>query len=416
MHIEQDSTGKPKAFLDSPDQLAFQIPVTLIEIRKDTLDLKIVDLMANYVGKLSASGDKIEGQWEQGTTVAQLSMQRNDEVAFARPQEPRPPFPYTEEAVTITLRDKGTLAGTLTMPQGNGPFPVAILLTGSGVQDRNETIAAHKPFLVIADHLTRQGIAVFRYDDRGAGGSKASANVGSDEVAKDVVEIIKTLRKNAKIDQHKIGVVGHSEGGWVSGIAAGLEPSIAFAVLLASPSLPGDSILMLQFDQIAGKLPASRKLLQRKTLELVKTIRDSATLRSELSKLYENAYDSAGEQVHAMFKSGKSFAAASIPQLMSKPLQFLVRYDPRPDLTKLRIPVLAIFGSKDTQVPSAQNEPAMRAALAANSNAKIMVMQNKNHLFQTAKTGELKEYGTIKETVSPEVLTTISDWLKSVVK
>ncbi len=417
LHIEHDSAGAYKAFLDSPDQLAFQIPVTIIDVRKDTLDLKIVNLMANYVGKLSANGQEIIGQWEQGTSVAQLTMKRNDDVAFLRPQEPKAPFPYTKEDLTIRLRDKGTLAGTLTLPQGNGPFPLAILISGSGVQDRDETIAGHKPFLVLANHLTRNGIAVFRYDDRGAGGSKAVANVAADEVAKDIVEIIRTLRSNGKIDQNKIGLIGHSEGGFVSGIAVGLEPAIRYAVLLASPSLPGDSILKLQYDKIAGStLPESMRVLQRRSLETIKSISDSASLRRELEKLYVAAYDSAGEQVHQMYKTPKAFATASLGQLMSKPLQFLVRYDPRTELAKLTIPVLALYGAKDMQVPALQNEPAMRQALSGNARATVTVLPDLNHLFQTATTGELKEYGTIKETISPVALKTITDWITSTVK
>ncbi|HET6511994.1 MAG TPA: alpha/beta hydrolase [Candidatus Kapabacteria bacterium] len=417
LHVEQDSAGGYKAFIDSPDQLAFQIPVTIVNVREDTIDLKIVQLMADYVGKLSATGQEIVGQWEQGMTVAQLTMKRNDDVAFVRPQEPKAPYPYAQEELKITLRDKGTLAGTLTLPQGNGPFPVAVLISGSGVQDRDETIAGHKPFLVLADHLTRNGIAVFRYDDRGAGSSKAVANVAADEVAKDVVEIIRTLKSNAKIDQNKIGLIGHSEGGFVSGIAAELDPSIRYAVLVASPSLPGDSILKLQYDKIAGNtLPASMRVLQRRSLELIKSINDSATLRRELEKLYIAAYDSAGPQVHGMYKTGKAFAAASLPQLMSKPLQFLVRYDPRRELAKLSIPVLAIYGAKDMQVPAPENEPAMRQALSSNPRAQVVVLPDLNHLMQTAKTGELKEYGTIKETFSPIALKAITDWIKSTVK
>lgn len=417
LHVEHDSAGNYKALLDSPDQLAFQIPVTLINVRQDTLDLKVVNLMASYVGKLSADRNEIAGQWEQGTAVAQLTLKRNDDVAFVRPQEPKAPFPYSQEDITITLRDKGTLGGTLTLPQGNGPYPLAILISGSGVQDRDETIAGHKPFLVLADHLTRNGIAVFRYDDRGAGASKAFANVAADEVAKDIVEIIRELKRNTKIDPTKIGLIGHSEGGFVSGIAAGLDLSVRYAVLLASPSLPGDSILKLQYDKIAGStLPASMRLLQRRSLELIKSINDSATLRRELEKLYASAYDSAGEQVHAMYKNGKAFAAASMAPLMSKPLQFLVRYDPKTELAKLSIPVLAIYGGKDMQVPAAENEPAMRQALSGNRAASVVVLPGLNHLLQTANTGEIKEYGTIKETLSPVALKTITDWIRSTVK
>jgi fermentation-respiration switch protein FrsA (DUF1100 family) len=158
------------------------------------------------------------------------------------------------------------------------------------------------------------------------------------------------------------------------------------------------------------------RVLQRRSLELIKSINDSATLRRELEKLYTAAYDSAGPQVHGMYKTGKAFAAASLPQLMSKPLQFLVRYDPRRELAKLSIPVLAVYGAKDMQVPAPENEPAMRQALSSNPRAQVVVLPDLNHLMQTAKTGELKEYGTIKETFAPIALKAITDWIKSTVK
>jgi uncharacterized protein len=416
LHLDQDTAGRFRGLLDSPDQLAFQIPATGIENNGDSIDVNFFTMMARFQGKLDPSGDRIVGQWSQAQTVAQLTLTRNDDVAFERPQEPKPPFPYVEEPFKITLRDKGTLAGTLTMPQGNGPFPLAILLSGSGAQDRNEEIAGHKPFLVIADHLTRNGVAVLRMDDRGVGGSKGNPNVGADVVAKDVGEVVTELRKNAKINPNKIGLIGHSEGGLVASMAANEDPSLAFVVLLASPALPGDSILKLQYDKMVGKsMPPIMRTLQHQALHLIKTQEDSATLRRSLQQLYEGAYTTAGEQVQSMYKTKEAFASATIRVLMSKPILFLVRHDPKLELEQLRMPVLALYGSKDQQVPAEENVQAMELALRGKRTTRIEVLSDLNHLFQTSRTGELKEYGTIKETFSPAALNLISDWISATV-
>lgn len=417
LHLDQDTAGRFRGLLDSPDQLAFQILATGIENTVDSIDLQFFTLMARYQGKLDASGERIVGQWSQGGTVSQLTFTRNDEVAFERPQEPKPPYPYIEEDFKITLRDKGTLAGTLTMPQGNGPFPLALLLTGSGAQDRNEEIAGHKPFLVIADHLTRNGIAVLRMDDRGVGGSKANANVGADVVAKDVGTVVASLRKDPRIKADKIGLIGHSEGGLVASIAANEDPSLAYVVLLASPALPGDSILKLQYDKMVGStMPPVMRTLQHQALHLIKTQTDSAALRRSLQQLYEAAFPTAGEQVRSIYKTKEAFAAATIRMLMSKPILFLVRHDPRLELEQLRMPVYALFGAKDMQVPANENVPAMELALRGKRTARVEVLPDLNHLFQTSTTGELKEYGTIKETFSPAALKLISDWISSTVR
>ena len=416
LHVDQDSAGNPRAMMDSPDQLAYQIPVTGITLTEDSIDFNIFPIAARYIGRL-ASVDRIEGQWMQGYSVHQVTFKRNDEVAFIRPQQPKAPFPYTQEDFTITLRDKGTLAGTLTLPQGNGPYPVAIMISGSGVQDRDETIAGHKPFFVLADRLARNGIATLRYDDRGAGASKANSNVSANDVAHDVLEIFNKLKTHAKIDPKRIGLIGHSEGGFVAGIAAREEAEIAFAVLLASPALPGDSILALQYDKLVDTtFPPYLRTVQRRSLNLIKSIQDSATLRRELQAMYEASYDSVGTKMQSQFKTAKAYANANVMQLMNKSLLFLVRYDPKDDLSRLRIPILALYGAKDLQVPSAQNVAAMELAVRTNRAAKVEVLDDLNHLFQRANTGKLEEYGTIKETIAPIALERITSWIRDVTR
>ncbi|HET6511049.1 MAG TPA: alpha/beta hydrolase [Candidatus Kapabacteria bacterium] len=415
LHIERDSSGNPRALMDSPDQLAFQIPVTGITLTEDSIDLNIFPIAARYVGRL-ASVDRIDGQWMQGNSAHQVTFKRNDDIAFVRPQQPKAPFPYTQEDFAITLRDKGTLAGTLTLPQGNGPYPVAIMISGSGVQDRDETIAGHKPFFVLADQLARNGIATLRYDDRGAGSSKANPNVSANDVAMDVLEIYTKLKSDARIDPKRIGLIGHSEGGFVAGIAAREEAEIAFAVLLASPALPGDSILALQYDKLVDTTyPPYLRTVQRRSLSLIKSIEDSARLRHELQAMYESAYDSIGATLKSQFKTPKAYANANVMQLMNKALLFLVRYDPRVDLAQLQIPILAMYGSKDLQVPAEQNVPAMELALRGKRNVMIEVMPELNHLFQTSTTGKLDEYGTIRETIAPIALDRIISWIRNAV-
>lgn len=414
LHIDADSTGKLRATFDSPDQMAMQMPIATIDTSADSLTFFVMSAMGRYDGLYIRKNDEIHGQWMQGQSVMQLNFRRNDSVAFERPQEPKPPFPYRTEDITVDLDDGGKLAGMLTIPEGTGKFPLSILLTGSGSQNRDESIVGHKPFKVIADHLARNGIATLRFDDRGVGGSRsAKASVTMERLAKDVLLMIKSIQSHGSIDSSRIGLIGHSEGGVVATIAANKQPAIRFAVLMASPSIPLDSLLNIQYDKVMVDKPnAAMRRLQHGAMSLLKTTTDTAVLRRSLRELYMSKYDSLDEATKGTFPSKEAFASASLAQLMSPSLIFMIRFDPRTELAKLQIPVLALFGSNDIQVPVQENVSAMKDALKHNPRATVEAFPALNHLFQQSKTGKLSEYGTIKQTIAPEALAKITGWLK----
>lgn len=323
--------------------------------------------------------------------------------AITRPQEPVPPFPYRAEEVTYPSGDL-TLASTLTLPTGGGPFPAVVLITGSGPQNRDEELMGHRPFLLIADTLTRAGYAVLRTDDRGVGGSGGDLDTATyADLAGDIAQGVAFLRTRPEIDTRRIGLFGHSEGGYLAPLAAP-GADIAFAVLMAGPSVPGAEVLIEQnrllfaaqgapperIDEQVTYLTAWTGLLRAGDLDSAKDLarRHNAGLPAE-----QRAPDDV-------------VAALTTPYTAA-----LVTYDPAPALRALRVPVLAFFGGKDLQVPAAQNEGPMRAALSGSPAATVRTFPGLNHLMQPAGTGTPSEYATIGTTIDPAVLTSVTGWL-----
>jgi pimeloyl-ACP methyl ester carboxylesterase len=323
-----------------------------------------------------------------------------------RPQTPKPPFPYSAEEVAFDSAPGVKLAGTLTLPPGRGPFPVAVLIVGSGPHDRDETIFGHKPFLVVADDLTRRGIAVLRYDKRGVGGSSGRApNVTTADFALDAKAAVAFLKTRLEIDAKRIGLIGHSEGGEIAPMVAADDRSVAFVVLMAGPGVPGDQLLLAQSRALlqAQGAPeaaiASAEQANRKIYDIVKT---------------DVGDDEAKARIEALLTGmgmGADQARAAAAQSVLPWVRWFVRYDPRPALERLRCPVLAIDGSKDLQVPAAQNLPEIRKALKDDPDATVLELPGLNHLFQTASSGTVSEYGTIEETIAPAALKAIGDWV-----
>ena len=322
-----------------------------------------------------------------------------------RPQTPKPPFPYRSEDVGYeNTVQKVHLAGTLTLPEGKGPFPVVLLITGSGQQDRDESLLGHKPFLVLADYLTRRGIAVLRVDDRGAGGSTGdfAASTTADFVT-DVQAGVAFLKTRADIDQKHIGLIGHSEGGIIAPIVAANDPSVAFIVMMAGSGVPGDQILLFQEKlamEVAGVAPdkvAHNIAVNRKIFDVIETDVDTATARKQIVALLADQPAAIADQTAAAFTGPW--------------LRWFAKYDPAPTLRRVHCPVLAIGGSKDVQVPVVLNLPAIRAALKSNPDATVEELRGLNHLFQTAGTGNPDEYAKIEETISPSALKVMGDWI-----
>jgi uncharacterized protein len=336
-------------------------------------------------------------------------------TALNRPQEPKKPYPYDEEEVGYeNKRDGVKLAGTLTLPRGKGPFPAVLLITGSGSQDRNESLLGHKPFLVLADYLTRQGIAVLRVDDRGVGGSSGSVpNSTTENFAADVMAGIEFLKTRKEIDPKQIGLIGHSEGGLIAPMVAAQNDDVAFIVLMAGTGLTGEETLYQQGALIlkAGGASAEQLAKQRATQEsmfkILKWEKDPLTIEK---RLHEALSSSLTEEEK---KKAEQAIAAQIKLVNTPWFCYFLTLDPRPVLRKVKCPVLAINGENDLQVPANKNLREIEAALKAGGNKDLTIVRlpKLNHLFQTSETGSPNEYIKIEETIAPVALRTIGDWI-----
>jgi pimeloyl-ACP methyl ester carboxylesterase len=358
-----------------------------------------------FEGQWDAEHQAWVGQWSQGYQMPLVLLKGKTEPR-QRPQTPKPPFPYRAEDVSFEGAPGVRLAGTLTLPQGKGPFPAAILLNGSGPQDRDESFMGHKAFLLLADVLTRRGIAVLRTDDRGFGKSTGDFNAatGTDFVA-DAQAAIAYLRGRREIDGKRIGLIGHSEGGIIAPLTAVADPLVAFVALLGAPGVPSRELLAAQREAVgrtAGLPPeaiAQNEATWSRLEQALASARDLAQGQADAAKVLIGAGMPADT------------ANATVRQIASPWYKWFIAYDPRPTLAKVRAPVLALNGDKDAQVVSSQNLPAIREALKDNPDVAVVELAGLNHLFQTADTGAPVEYARIEETMAPVALITIADWV-----
>jgi pimeloyl-ACP methyl ester carboxylesterase len=345
----------------------------------------------------------------------------DSEPQARRPQTPRRPFPYREIEVAYENSTAGVkLAGTLTVPQADGPYPVVILITGSGAQDRDETIFNHKPFLVLADFLTRRGIGVLRVDDRGVGGSTRPETQGTTaDLAEDVLAGIEFLKNRPEIDNARIGLIGHSEGGTIAPLVASQSGDVAFIVMLAGSTVTGEEVLyqqgaaLLKAAGASDKVLAAERELQSRMFAIVKSTPDSKEAVEKINAGVAEYVDSLDEETRAGLGEVKATAAAQAPAVAGNWFRFLLTYDPRPSLEKTRCPVLALNGERDLQVLPAENLAIIRDALTAagNSDFEIHELPGLNHLFQTCRTGQVAEYAQIEETFAPAALELIGAWI-----
>jgi pimeloyl-ACP methyl ester carboxylesterase len=404
--------------IDIPQQGAKGLPLEKITVDGEHTRFSIAGVPGEptFDGKLD--GGALHGTFTQGAASLAFRLGREAVKPPRRPQEPQPPFPYQEEEVGYQNGDVH-LAGTLTLPPGPGPFPAVLLITGSGAQNRNEELLGHKPFLVLADHLTRAGIAVLRVDDRGVGGSTATPGATSADFADDALAGVRFLKGHDRIAKDRIGLLGHSEGGLIAPLAAGRSTDVAFLVLLAGPGVPGYEILPAQVEAIslAGGTPAAKAHQQaeltRASLALVRAEKDEAALRPKLAKLFQEHPDALDPAELAAAGGLEAFLDAQMKFLSNPWARYFIDYDPRPALRKVRVPVLAVNGELDRQVLPDQNLPAIEKALheAGNPDVTVRRMPGLNHLFQTAKTGSPDEYAQIEETMSPAVLDLVTRWI-----
>lgn len=419
--------GSAGAFLDSPDQSANNIPLSFFTLSDDSLKFTIKELGASYLGKLEKDSMTAVGTFSQSGMKLPLNFKKVDKVTeVRRPQTPLKPFPYNEEEIVFeNTAAKINLAGTLTYPSEGNNFPAVILITGSGAQDRDETIFNHKPFLVIADHLTRNGIAVLRYDDRGIGksGGNPSAATTADFVT-DVLAAVDFLKTRVEIDKSKIGLLGHSEGGMIAPMAAASSNDIAFIVMLAGPGITGKDILLLQTELILRAEGTEESKIEervnknKKIYDIISYEADSSSAYKILEELYNSDYADMTEEEKADPNNSRESFERNVKIILSPWFRFFLKFDPKPYLETVTIPVLALNGEKDLQVPPKENLSAIEASLksAGNTNFITKELPGLNHLFQTSKTGSVSEYGQIEETFSVDALKIISDWIISTIK
>lgn len=406
-----------KASLDSPSQGAFDIPVDSVRLEADSLFLLLPRLGVTYSGKLDKTRETIAGNWQQGGLSLPLKMEKvSTAVTKRRSQEPSKPLPYLSEEVRFENKEAGiSLAGTFTRPQGDGQYPAVVLISGSGPQDRNESILEHKPFLVLADYLTRQGLAVLRYDDRGFGQSQGKFITATTiDFASDAAAAVQYLQYRPDVKANQIGLLGHSEGGLIAPMVAQKGEPVAFIVMLAGPAIPGYELMVAQVGAILKGQQAPPATIERETqlqgelLSIIRHQQDSLEAAKQLEDLITLSFEEAASEANTAVPSASQINA-QVAHLLSPWYRNFINHNPQPVLRELKVPVLALYGGKDVQVPAALNMAALE--IIDNRNIQAVLLPTLNHLFQPATTGLPQEYGQIETTLAPKALETISKWI-----
>ncbi len=411
LNVYQNPDGNLLGSMDSPAQGAYGIAVERVTITDSNIFFDVSSIGGKYEG-IQIGPDQYEGNWTQGGKTFPLNI-----APLKRPQEPKD-FLYNVKDVKFkNSKANIKLAGTLTTPEGNGPFPAVILISGSGPQNRNEEIMGHKPFLVLSDYFTRNGIAVLRYDDRGVGDSEGDfGDATSYEFANDAGAAVAYLKSN--FDFSPIGLAGHSEGGLIAPIVANQSKDVDFIILMAGTGLTGKEILKLQGQLILKQTEISPEGLeaykntQSAMLQIAVDIENDEEALKKLSEESE-AYGSLSKQDQQIIGYDPETFEAALKALLSPWMRTFLTYNPRLILEQVTIPVLAINGEKDLQVPPKENLSEIKAALerGENTDHEIHELKNLNHLFQTCETGAIGEYGTIEETFNKEAMDLMTQWI-----
>jgi len=419
--INKTDTGFVSS-MDSPDQGAKDIPVNITTFEDSVLKVEVTSLGAKYEGVLTDES-QIVGELKQMGITIPLTLTRviSDKATVIRPQNPVEPYPYhSEEVKFINPKDQTVLAGTLTLPKKSGKFPVVVLISGSGAQNRNEELMDHKPFLILADQLTRSDIAVLRYDDRGTAQSTGDFSKATTSIlATDVEAAIRYLLTRNEIDKKKIGLIGHSEGSSIASIVAAKCKDVRFIVLMAGPGLRGEELLLLQEEKI-GKVSGvteaslSRRLaLNKGAFDIIVNTTNPDVMGKELRDyLLKKVSDMPIEEKPEGI-SDELIVQNVIDQFTTPWFLEFLKYDPSLILRKVKCPVLALNGSKDLQVSAKENLTAIKTNLDKGGNDEVTIREypNLNHLFQDCTTGSPAEYGVIQQTISSQVLNEISRWI-----
>lgn len=407
--------GQWEGTLQSPKQSSQKFPLSTIRTKGDSIFFTVDKLEIQFSGQLVEHRTNIHGEFQQGSFKTVLILDRINgnadltPASYKRSQRIAPPYSYdTLDVVFGNKLDNVTLAGTLTKPREAGKFPAVVLVTGSGPQDRNESMMGHEPFKVIADYLTSNGIVVLRYDDRGVGESTGSfSNATTGDFGKDALAALNFLKSDAKVDPNKIGILGHSEGGLIAYILAGQRaPSVNFLISLAGPSIKMDSLMMLQNMAVMKSLG---KEMTTKDSELIRE--NFAIAKGDLPA--DQAFKAVMKNMESVPNSQNSTFADEIGVLITPWYRHFLKIDPIPFIKKINVPVFAAFGGKDIQVPAMQNMESLTDNLQPNSKNELKIYPNFNHLFQNATTGSVKEYAEIGESINERILEDMVVWIKN---
>ncbi len=408
------------ASADSPDQGVEGMVIDRISLDEGAVVFTMKNLGVEFKGLLSTDQQTISGDFNQGGLVFKLELRRGDtpQALYERPQEPQPPYAYHVEEVVVNNAAAGIkLAGTLTRPNEGEPVKAAaVMITGSGAQDRDENIFNHKPFLAIADHLTQQGYAVLRLDDRGVGGSTGDFSQATTvDFVTDISAAVDYLKQRDDIPANKVGLIGHSEGGMVAPMLAAQRDDLAFIISLAGPGVPIIELLAEQKYLIG-------KVMGHDTAMLATQKQKDLQFHAKLAKLNQEpaytqvvkAYFAASLKEQFTDEVRLSEQVESNVKVYDTPwFRFFIGYEPGPYLAQVKVPVLALNGEKDVQVEAQSNLAGIQASLqqAGHEDFTIRALPDLNHLFQTAQTGAVNEYNQISETFSPVALNVMSEWL-----
>lgn len=408
-HISDTPAGLT-ATMDSPAQGAKGIPVDSVSCKGMTVRMVIVKLGVTIEGMWR--GDTMTTVFRQSGLELPLVLTRGAEAEVRRPQEPQPPYPYVCEEVSFPSAAAGLdMHGTLTIPEGDGPFAAVVLVTGSGTQNRDEELMGHKPFKVIADFLTRRGIAVLRYDDREWGRGYAGATTA--DYASDALNAAAFLHRDPRMDPARVGIVGHSEGGTIAFMCAARCDSIAFVVSVAGMTIPGRECIVWQNGESLRRAGIPQQTVERYCSVIDAVFKRTADAGRELS---------AEEAAQAVEEAVAAAGAADMPQAMRAELvksatgatawfRFFVGYDPSADISRVRCDVLAMNGTRDCQVDAEANLGVLERCKELAGHLTVRRYEGLNHLFQHCVTGLPDEYYNIEETFSAEALADMADWI-----
>ena len=406
LHVGSNQHGDLTGTLDSIDQRAMGLSTRAVSVKGSLFSFEVPSIQGHYEGTITTNGGLIVGNWTQGPATFALTWTRGHSAEPATPQEPTQAQPYHSEEVWVENGKAGVrLAGTFTKPAGQGPFPAVFLIGGSGPHDRNETILGHKPFLILADFLTRRGVSVLRVDDRGVGASTGTfEGATTNDFATDALAAIAFLQGRPDVNHNHIGIVGHSEGAIIAPMVAVQSRAVSFLVLLAGTAVPGEVLLTEQVYRSALAVGQSEQVAQ---------------FAANHAAAWMSAFDRAGDAANALeIMQALHENMVSASQLQAELVvygspwfRWFADYDPYPTLRKVSCPVLAINGSQDVQVPAGLNTPFMRLALAGNTRSRAEIVDGLNHLFQRSASGSPLDYGSDAETMSPEVLQRVGGWI-----